>query len=57
MNENDLGQLVNLLSYLKKHDDVESELSKDRAEGAENFTIRKPPFRYNDMLGQRGAFE
>ena len=28
MNDNDLGRLVNLLSYLKKHDDVESELGK-----------------------------
>ena len=28
MNDNDLELLVNLLSYLKKHDDVESELGK-----------------------------
>jgi hypothetical protein len=28
MNDNDLERLVNLLSYLKKHDDVESELGK-----------------------------
>ena len=29
MNDNDLERLVNLLSYLKKHDDVEQELGKD----------------------------
>lgn len=29
MNEHDLERLVNLLSYLKKHDDVEQELGKD----------------------------
>ena len=36
MNEHDLERLVNLLSYLKKHDDVESEIQKRRGE-------RKPP--------------
>jgi len=29
MNDNDLERLVNLLSYLKKHDDVEQEIDKD----------------------------
>jgi len=32
MNEHDLERLVNLLSYLKKHDDVESEIGKGRGE-------------------------
>jgi hypothetical protein len=32
MNDNDLERLVNLLSYLKKHDDVESEIQKRRGE-------------------------
>ena len=43
MNENDLGQLVNLLSYLKKHDDVESEIQKRRAE-------RRPPVGFSGKL-------
>jgi len=38
MNDNDLGRLVNLLSYLKKHDDVEQELGKARSHHASGRT-------------------
>ena len=48
MNENDLGQLVNLLSYLKKHDDVESELSKRKEPPAGHAAGRRKPAAVTD---------